>query len=149
MDTPTLSPTLPHTLTHPQTHKHTHTLHVFPHISPTFPSGWGRTESGIDGGPPPPESAPKILQQVRMPVIPNSECKHQHLKTHQFCGGNPRGNPNDHAAACSGDSGGPFVCKVDGRWVSSVVSANTLIPLKFHLLLIFPSLGVKFGGSEL
>ena len=132
-----------HPYTHPTHFTHTHTQHTShihahthtSHISITYPSGWGRTESGIDGGPPPPESAPKILQQVRMPVISNSECKQQHLKTHQFCGGNPRGNPNEHVAACSGDSGGPFVCKVDGRWVSSLVIGRIhLFPSNFASL---------------
>jgi secreted trypsin-like serine protease len=77
-------------------------------------AGWGRTN--YKG------AVSNILNQVVLPVVPWPDCKKSNAKTltqNMMCAGYPEGGKD----ACLGDSGGPFVCKVDNRWeIHGVVS---------------------------
>merc|ERR1712212_240184 len=75
-------------------------------------TGWGKVRH--------PGQMYHVLQQANLPVPTNQECDAYNYRTiglhvgpSMVCGG-------DHGAtrksACHGDSGGPFVCNVGGRW---------------------------------
>ena len=75
-----------------------------------FP-GWGKTRH--------PGSMTSVLQQGRMPVVSNSACHASHEKrivpitSAMICSGH---GGSTRVSGCHGDSGGPFVCKIGGRW---------------------------------
>jgi len=78
-------------------------------------SGWGTLSSG--GG------VPKVLQEVKVKVISNSDCvklpfkyRSSEISKTMICAqGSRNGRPTD---ACQGDSGGPLVCGTrNGKWV--------------------------------
>lgn len=75
--------------------------------------GWGKLSYG---GP-----VPSILQVVRLPILPNSQCQQMflaagHVKAIRdtfVCAGYPDGGKD----SCEGDSGGPLMVQKDGKWV--------------------------------
>lgn len=75
-------------------------------------TGWGKIKH--------PGDMHTLLQQARMPVVTNDVCDRQnyeniglHVTDAMICGGEGR---KTKISGCHGDSGGPFVCKVNGRW---------------------------------
>jgi len=79
-------------------------------------SGWGRLREW--------GHAPNTLQMIRVPLISTQTCNNWNvysgkILTSMFCAGKLSGSID----SCSGDSGGPLMKKVDGRWtVLGVVS---------------------------
>lgn len=76
-------------------------------------SGWGKTWFTDEG-------VPAKLQEANVAVPTTEQCQEEHigtvLDTH-ICAG------DGYPSACSGDSGGPMSCKVDGVWhVAGVTS---------------------------
>lgn len=65
---------------------------------------------------------PERLRQVDLPIVPNNYCNYSiPLLSSQICAGYYEGKD-----ACSGDSGGPIVSKVDNTWVHiGLVSTGT------------------------
>lgn len=85
-------------------------------------SGWGVTDLSKGQA-----SAANILQYVTVPTMPNNVCSLRYNKRRpyfvedlMFCAGYRRGGKD----SCSGDSGGPYVCRnIDGRYaVAGIVS---------------------------
>lgn len=78
-----------------------------------FITGWGKTSSD--------SSFSKILREAKMPVVDYQTCAAGNAnlfakvddKT-MLCAGY---GGNSVVSGCHGDSGGPFVCKEQGRWV--------------------------------
>jgi len=75
-------------------------------------TGWGKIKH--------PGSMTSILQQGKLKVPSNTECNSLNQATSgikidntMICGGD---GGDTTLSGCHGDSGGPFVCKVDGRW---------------------------------
>ena len=74
-------------------------------------SGWGVTKFG--------GSAPDILQTIDLKITPNKECAEDykdfevHVTPRMICAG----GQEEGKGACSGDSGGPLMCKLDNQWV--------------------------------
>ncbi|XP_066916916.1 chymotrypsinogen A-like [Clytia hemisphaerica] len=68
-----------------------------------YVTGWGYLREG--------GSSPRILQQVKVPLVPRSTCRqsygHNSITGNMICAGYPQGGKD----ACQGDSGGPLVCK--------------------------------------
>ena len=79
--------------------------------------GWGVADSTTSW------YYPEILRQVSLPVVADSTCNDIYTNPvlpSQFCAGYYEGKD-----ACEGDSGGPAVVQVDGRWVhAGIVSAG-------------------------
>jgi secreted trypsin-like serine protease len=82
--------------------------------SPSDPSncyaaGWGRMYNEN-------QNTARILQQVRLPVLPDNTCYNtwgnNFDQSSMLCAGYLEGSKN----VCNGDSGGPLVCKENGRW---------------------------------
>ncbi|XP_066916917.1 trypsin-2-like [Clytia hemisphaerica] len=81
----------------------------FPDSSVKFPSGeecyvtgWGALRTG--------GSSPRILQQAKIPLVPQHECQRamgNDITKNMFCAG----YANKRIDSCQGDSGGPLVCK--------------------------------------
>ena len=76
-----------------------------------FP-GWGKTRH--------PGSMTSVLQQGKTPVVSNSVCYAKNRNTipipitrAMVCSGN---GGRTRLSGCHGDSGGPFVCRIGGRW---------------------------------
>jgi len=75
-------------------------------------TGWGKVRH--------PGSMTNILQQAKMPVVSKDVC---HKKNYaairvpvtdaMVCSGD---GGNTRKSGCHGDSGGPFVCQINGRW---------------------------------
>jgi len=75
-------------------------------------TGWGKIRH--------PGQMTHVLQQVNLPVVSNSECDalnwrsiHIHVRESMICGGD---GGQTRRGGCHGDSGGPFVCNVGGKW---------------------------------
>jgi len=75
-------------------------------------TGWGKIRH--------PGSMHSYLQQAKMTVPSNSVCNAKNypairikITDRMICGGGPKGSK---ISGCHGDSGGPFVCKINGKW---------------------------------
>merc|ERR1711981_64396 len=78
-----------------------------------FVSGWGTLSSG--------GSSPSSLQWVAVPTVTNQQCSQAYsgITDSMICAGLPEGGKD----SCKGDSGGPFVCRDNGKAVlTGVVS---------------------------
>ncbi|XP_029364958.1 tryptase-2-like [Echeneis naucrates] len=66
-------------------------------------TGWGDTATGV------PLDDPEILQQLKIPIVPESVCKstYPELTSDMLCAGSMVGGKD----ACKGDYGGPLVCR--------------------------------------
>ena len=86
--------------------------------------GWGLADSTTSW------YYPEILRQVNLPVVADSTCNAIYtypISPAQFCAGYYEGKD-----ACEGDSGGPAVVQVDGRWVhAGIVSAGVSCQLYY------------------
>ncbi|KAJ8306433.1 hypothetical protein KUTeg_016978, partial [Tegillarca granosa] len=87
----------------------------FEGIADCWITGWGKLD-GCNGS--------DILYEARMSTISNSECTSRWrgiggatIYDHHIC------LLEDQISACSGDSGGPYVCKVDGNYVLAGVTS--------------------------
>lgn len=75
-------------------------------------TGWGKTRH--------PGSMTTILQQGKMPIVDRATCSRAHrgarlppVTGRMICSGHGGAT---RVSGCHGDSGGPFVCQVGGRW---------------------------------
>jgi len=75
-------------------------------------TGWGKTRH--------PGTMTSILQQARIPVVTNDVCYKKNNKilnipisSAMVCSGD---GGESNKSGCHGDSGGPFVCKINGVW---------------------------------
>lgn len=75
-------------------------------------TGWGKIKH--------PGSMHSYLQQAKMPAVSNAVCDAKnyrsigiHVTDNMICGGD---GGKTRISGCHGDSGGPYVCKVNGRW---------------------------------
>merc|ERR1712212_579967 len=75
-------------------------------------TGWGKTRH--------PGSMTNILQQAMLPVVSNDVCYAKNKNTipipitsRMVCSGD---GGSSRKSGCHGDSGGPFVCNIGGRW---------------------------------
>lgn len=75
-------------------------------------TGWGKIRH--------PGYMTPVLQQARMPVVSNGECYRKNFPAigipvtwQMICSGD---GGTTQKSGCHGDSGGPFVCRVRGRW---------------------------------
>ncbi|XP_039598749.1 transmembrane protease serine 9-like [Polypterus senegalus] len=88
-------------------------------------TGWGAVADGV------PLGGMKVLQQVQLPVIDSKRCDclyhkkspidatEEIITKNMLCAGYQRGGRD----ACTGDSGGPLACQMDGVWIlAGVVS---------------------------
>ena len=86
--------------------------------------GWGLADSSTSW------YYPEILRQVSLPVVADSTCDAIYtypISPAQFCAGYYEGKD-----ACEGDSGGPAVVQVDGKWVhAGIVSAGVSCQLYY------------------
>ena len=86
--------------------------------------GWGLADTATSW------YYPAILRQVSLPVVADSSCNDIYsnpVLPSQFCAGYYEGKD-----ACEGDSGGPAVVQVDGRWVhAGIVSAGVSCQLYY------------------
>ena len=86
--------------------------------------GWGLADSATSW------YYPEILRQVNLPVVADSTCNAIYtypISPAQFCAGYYEGKD-----ACEGDSGGPAVVQVDGKWVhAGIVSAGVSCQLYY------------------
>jgi len=80
--------------------------------SKCYITGWGKIHH--------PGSMTRFLQQGLLPVVTNEVCyeKNKHripipITDAMICGGS---GGTERTSGCHGDSGGPFVCEVDGVW---------------------------------
>jgi len=80
--------------------------------SDCYITGWGKIHH--------PGTMHTILQQGRLPVVSNAVCDAKnyrsigiHVKESMICGGD---GGKSRLSGCHGDSGGPFVCNINGRW---------------------------------
>ncbi|SDI19171.1 Trypsin [Actinokineospora alba] len=69
--------------------------------------GWGQT-CPVKGG----CGAPETLQELDTSIVADTECEQGFNEANELC----TDNPGDKAGACYGDSGGPQIKKVDGKW---------------------------------
>ncbi|XP_049953288.1 serine proteinase stubble [Schistocerca serialis cubense] len=86
-------------------------------------AGWGKTDTTYG------KTGTNILQKATVPILSDEECLkwHEHkninleLYSEMFCAGHSDG----HMDACLGDSGGPLIVKVNGRWtLAGITSAG-------------------------
>ncbi len=86
--------------------------------------GWGLADTATSW------YYPEILRQVNLPVVADSTCDAIYtypISPAQFCAGYYEGKD-----ACEGDSGGPAVVQVDGKWVhAGIVSAGVSCKLYY------------------
>merc|ERR1719348_74417 len=77
-------------------------------------TGFGRLSSG--------GSSPRVLMQVRVPIVGQSTCKRAYgssIQDSMVCAGFRQGGKD----SCQGDSGGPLVCEMGGKYyLEGVVS---------------------------
>ncbi|CAJ1075628.1 tryptase-2-like [Xyrichtys novacula] len=75
---------------------------TFDSSSECWITGWGNIKNV-------PLPLPETLQQLKIPIIPQSECqkKYSQLTSKQLCAGDPAKAKD----ACKGDYGGPLVCR--------------------------------------
>ncbi|XP_044038024.1 tryptase-2-like [Siniperca chuatsi] len=87
-----------------------------PSVDDTFGSssecwitGWGSIGNGV------PLPDPETLQQLKIPIIPQSVCKDNYpeLNSNMLCAGDMAGGKD----ACKGDYGGPLVCRAASGFV--------------------------------
>ncbi|CAL1279555.1 unnamed protein product [Larinioides sclopetarius] len=87
-------------------------------------TGWGKTDAGLGN-----RFGTRLLQKVDVPIISNSQCEDWHqekgiditISKEMMCAGYEEGKKD----ACVGDSGGPLIVMVHGRWVvAGLVSAG-------------------------
>ncbi|GIY16980.1 plasma kallikrein [Caerostris darwini] len=87
-------------------------------------TGWGKTDAGLSN-----RFGTRLLQKVDVPIISNDECEEWHMEKgiditiskEMMCAGYEEGKKD----ACVGDSGGPLIVLVHGRWVvAGLVSAG-------------------------
>uniref|UniRef100_A0A2L2YA74 Serine proteinase stubble n=2 Tax=Parasteatoda tepidariorum TaxID=114398 RepID=A0A2L2YA74_PARTP len=79
-------------------------------------TGWGKTEAGLSN-----RYGTRLLQKVDVPIISNEQCEDWHeekgieivISPEMMCAGYEDGKKD----ACVGDSGGPLIVSVHGRWV--------------------------------
>ncbi|GFT50742.1 plasma kallikrein [Nephila pilipes] len=79
-------------------------------------TGWGKTDAGIAN-----RFGTRLLQKVDVPIISNEKCEDWHrdkgiditISNEMMCAGYEDGKKD----ACVGDSGGPLMVVVHGRWV--------------------------------
>lgn len=82
---------------------------VVPFNTPCYTTGWGDTRGTGDRS---------VLNQVMLPIINDFFCGrldwygYRFIRGLTFCAGYMGGGRD----ACTGDSGGPFNCKKDGKW---------------------------------
>ncbi|KAF4516915.1 hypothetical protein B566_EDAN008004 [Ephemera danica] len=71
--------------------------------------GWGKRRPSDAVG-------TKLLHEAEVPIVPNEVCREvyedYYITSNMFCAGHPRGRMD----SCAGDSGGPLLCNVAGRW---------------------------------
>uniref|UniRef100_A0A3Q2CGM6 Prostasin-like n=1 Tax=Cyprinodon variegatus TaxID=28743 RepID=A0A3Q2CGM6_CYPVA len=81
--------------------------------TPSWVTGWGNVAQGV------PLRPPKILQEVKVPVIGNRQCNcfYRGITDNMICSGVLSGGKD----SCQGDSGGPMVSKQSSRWIQSGV----------------------------
>ncbi|KAM4717144.1 serine protease 27-like isoform 2-T2 [Anableps anableps] len=86
---------------------------VFPDGQDSWVTGWGNARFEV------PLPPPQALQEVKIPVVSNSQCDASHgsITSNMICAGLAEGGKD----ACQGDSGGPMVSKNGTRWVQSGV----------------------------
>ncbi|TDH03465.1 hypothetical protein EPR50_G00163800 [Perca flavescens] len=72
-------------------------------------TGWGNVGINV------PLPGPETLQELKVPIIPNSVCKasYPELTSDMMCAGDMAGGKD----ACDGDYGGPLMCRVQGGFV--------------------------------
>uniref|UniRef100_A0A3B4VNK3 Tryptase-2-like n=1 Tax=Seriola dumerili TaxID=41447 RepID=A0A3B4VNK3_SERDU len=72
-------------------------------------TGWGNIGTGV------PLPDPEVLQELKIPIVPNSVCKTQYpeLNSDMLCAGDMVGGKD----ACTGDYGGPLVCRAGSGFV--------------------------------
>merc|ERR1712226_78711 len=75
-------------------------------------TGWGKTHH--------PGSMTRVLQQGLLPVVSNKACYKKNnvfipipITSAMICGGD---GGISRLSGCHGDSGGPYVCNISGRW---------------------------------
>jgi len=80
--------------------------------SECYITGWGKVRH--------PGDMTNVLQQVKMPVVSNGVCHKKNfprirvpVTNRMICSGD---GGTTQKSGCHGDSGGPFVCQVNGRW---------------------------------
>ncbi|XP_035211305.1 serine proteinase stubble-like isoform X2 [Stegodyphus dumicola] len=87
-------------------------------------TGWGKTDAGLSN-----RYGTRLLQKVDVPIITNDQCETWHrekgiditISPEMMCAGYEEGKKD----ACVGDSGGPLIVMVQGRWtVVGLVSAG-------------------------
>lgn len=87
-------------------------------------TGWGKTDTGLSN-----RFGTRILQKVDVPIMSNEKCEKWHhekgieitISPEMMCAGYEEGKKD----ACVGDSGGPLIVNVQGRWtVAGLVSAG-------------------------
>jgi V8-like Glu-specific endopeptidase len=87
-------------------------------------TGWGKTDTGLSN-----RFGTRLLQKVDVPIISNDLCEKWHhekgieitISPEMMCAGYEEGKKD----ACVGDSGGPLMVVVQGRWtVAGLVSAG-------------------------
>ncbi|GFS63980.1 plasma kallikrein [Trichonephila inaurata madagascariensis] len=79
-------------------------------------TGWGKTDTGLAN-----RFGTRLLQKVDVPIISNEKCEDWHqdkgiditISNEMMCAGYEEGKKD----ACVGDSGGPLMVMVHGRWV--------------------------------
>ncbi|XP_070704474.1 tryptase-2-like [Pempheris klunzingeri] len=84
---------------------------IFSPSSECWITGWGSIRDGV------PLPDPETLQQLRISIIPKSECaaKYPSLPSDMMCAGDMAGGKD----ACEGDYGGPLVCRAGSGFVQA------------------------------
>nr|XP_046272464.1 tryptase-2-like [Scatophagus argus] len=82
---------------------------TFTSSSECWITGWGDIKTGV------PLPDPETLQQLKISIIPQSQCKakYSELTADMMCAGDMAGGKG----ACNGDYGGPLVCKAGSGFV--------------------------------
>lgn len=87
-------------------------------------TGWGKTDPALSN-----RYGTRLLQKVEVPIISNKECEMWHrwkginlrIYPEMMCAGYEGGRKD----ACVGDSGGPLIVYLDGRWtLVGIISAG-------------------------